>query len=210
MAPLSNLQRKSLERATLQYSHHLSEAEDYLRARGIAPEVARSVALGVVRDPIPGHEHLEGRLAIPYLTDYGPVNMTFRCLKDHSCSDAGHSKYMLWAGLQANLYSVQSLARAGDYIAVAEGELDALSLNIAGIPAVGVSGIEKWREHWVNIFEDFLRVYVFEDGDAPGKKFGDVLVREVGAIRVPMPPGEDVNSMLVKHGAEHLKSRIRT
>jgi DNA primase len=209
MAPLSSVQRKSLERATLQYSQHLGEAEDYLQGRGIGPEVARSVALGVVRDPLPGHEYLEGRLAIPYLTDSGPVNMTFRCLKDHKCSNEGHSKYMLWAGLSANLYSVQSIARAGDWIAVAEGELDALSANIAGIPCVGISGAEKWQDHWSAIFEDFVRVYVLEDGDDAGQKFGTVLVRETGAIRVPMPSGEDVNSMLVQHGAAYLKGRIR-
>lgn len=210
MAALSKEQRRSLERATLQYSKHLGEAEDYLQARGIAPEVARSVALGVVRDPLPGHEFLEGRLAIPYLTDYGPVNMTFRCLKDHHCGDGGHPKYMLWAGLKANLYMVQSLGRADDFIAVTEGELDALSLNIAGVPAVGISGAEKWQDHWTSVFEDYARVYVFQDGDAAGEKFGDVLVREAGAIRVVMPEHQDVNSMLVSHGAQYLKSRIKT
>jgi DNA primase len=210
MSMLSVTQRRSLERATLQYMNHLEEALDYLEARGIGEEVARSVGLGVVRDPIPGHEHLEGRLAIPYLTDFGPVNMNFRCLSAHKCKDEGHQKYMSWTGLETNLYSIQSMREADEWIAVTEGELDALSLNIAGVPAVGIAGANKWSEHWNNVFEDFTRVYVFQDGGEAGKKFGDTLVREVGALRVALPAGEDVNSVLVKHGAEYLRGRIRT
>lgn len=210
MPMLSVPQKRSLERATLQYMKHLDEALVYLEARGIAEEVARSVALGVVRNPIPGHEHLVGRLAIPYLTDHGPVNMNFRCIQNHRCKDVGHQKYMTWSGLESNLYSVQSIHGADDWIAVTEGELDALTLNLIGVPAVGISGANKWEDRWNNVFEDFTRIYVFQDGDDAGKKFGDVLVREVGALRIALPPGEDVNSMYLKHGADSLTSRIRT
>lgn len=210
MSMLSVTQRRSLERATMSYMNHLDEALDYLAKRGITEEVASSVALGVVRDPIPGHEHLVGRLAIPYLTDYGPVNMNFRCLAEHRCKDEGHQKYMTWTGLSANLYGIQSMRQADDWIAVAEGEIDALSLNIAGVPAVGIAGAKKWSDHWTNVFEDFTRVYVFQDGDEAGKQFGDTLVREVGALRVALPSGQDVNSILVEQGPEALKNRIRT
>ena len=206
---LSNAQKQSLEQSTLQYASHLEEAEGYLKGRGIGLEVARSVGLGVVRDPLPGHERLEGRLAIPYLTDFGPVNMTFRCLRDHDCKSSGCPKYLLWEGLESNIYSVQSLKYAGDWIAVTEGEIDALSLNIAGVPAVGIAGASKWREHWSNVFEDFSKVYVIQEGDSAGKKFADMLVREVGAMRVVLPSKEDSNSLLVKYGPEALKARIR-
>jgi len=210
MAMLSNVQRKSLERATMQYMENVAEAEGYLEGRGIDLAVARSVGLGVVHDPIPGHEGLEGRLSIPYLTPSGPVNMNFRCIKDHQCKEHRHQKYMTWAGLETTLYGVQFLAEAGDYIAVSEGEIDALTSNIAGVPCVGISGAEKWKDHWSNVFEDFTRVYVWQEGDEAGKKFGDMLVREVGAIRLPLAAKEDVNSTLVKHGPEALRSRIRT
>ncbi len=206
---LSNEQRKSLERATMTYLTHVEEAEAYLSGRGIGLEAARSAGIGVVRDPIPGQEHLEGRLAIPYLTDYGPVNMTFRCIKDHVCKDSRCHKYELWKGLHANLYGVRSLAGASDWIAIAEGEVDTLSLHIAGIPAVGISGVEKWQPHWKNVFEDFSRIYLFQDGDDAGEKLGRKLVDEIGAIRIVMPSGEDVNSSLVKHGPVYLKGLIK-
>jgi hypothetical protein len=206
---LSKEQRKSLEKATLQYMDHLGEAEEYLVGRGISLAQGRSVGLGVVRNPIPGHENLEGRLAIPYLTDFGPVNMTFRCIRNHVCKDSGCHKYELFKGIEANLYSVQSMQNAGDWIGVAEGEIDALSLNVAGIPGVGISGATKWRPFWKNVFEDFSTVYVFQDGDQKGKDFGEKLQIEVGAVRVELPPGEDVNSCLVKHGPAYLRGLIR-
>lgn len=210
MGMLSSIQRRSLETATLRYMDYLPEAEEYLAGRGVSPEVARSVGLGVVRDPIPGHENLVGRLAIPYLTPSGPVNMNFRCIQDHSCKNHGHQKYMTWGGIESTLWGVQFLAEAYDYIAVAEGEIDALSSNIAGVPCVGISGAKKWKDHWSNVFEDFARVYVWQEGDSAGEKFGDTLVREVGAIRLALPPHEDVNSILVKQGPSALKSRIRS
>lgn len=194
----------------MQYLDHLPEAEEYLAGRGIGLEVAHSVGLGVVRDPIPGHEGLEGRLAIPYLTPSGPVNMNFRCIQPHDCKAMGHRKYMTWAGLETTLWGVQFLNRANDYIAVAEGEIDALSSNIAKVPCVGISGAEKWQPWWNNVFEDFTRVYVWQEGDEAGKRFADMLVREVGAIRLALPDTQDVNSILVGQGPEALSSRIRT
>lgn len=209
MGTLTVVQRKSLERATVQYSEHLEEAEEYLLGRGIDLEAARSVGLGVVRDPIPGQENLVGRLAIPYMTPSGPVNMNFRCMANHDCKSVGHPKYMMWTGLPVNLYNVEALHSAGSAIAIAEGEFDALSSTLAGIPCVGISGANKWQEHWNNIFEDFTRVYAWQEGDEAGKKFGDRLVSEVAAIRVPLPDREDVNSIWVSGGAEALRVRIR-
>lgn len=209
MGTLSVPQRKLLERATVQYQENLAEAVEYLAGRGIDLEAAHSSGLGVVRDPLPGQESLTGRLSIPYLTPSGPVNMNFRCIKDHKCKDVGHKKYMTWGGLETNLYNVEALHYAGSAIAVAEGEIDALSSTLAGIPCVGISGATKWQDHWNNIFEDFTRVYVWQEGDDAGKKFGDKLVMEVGAIRVPLPPSEDVNSIWVGQGKEALRARIR-
>lgn len=209
MGMLSKPQRDLLERATLQYSMNLDVAADYLASRGIDLEVARSNALGVVVDPVPGHEGLVGRLAIPYLTNAGPVNMNFRCIKNHVCKESACHKYENLKGAGTNLYGVQYLDDAGDWIAVAEGEIDAISSNIAGIPCVGISGAKKWQDHWANIFEDFTRVYVWQEGDAAGKEFADGLVSKIGAIRIALPQGEDVNSILVKQGPEALRNLVR-
>jgi len=209
MAQLSVVQRRSLERALKTYQEHLDEALEYLEGRGIDKEAALSSGLGVVRDPLPGQDHLVGRLAIPYLTPSGPVNYNFRCMTDHSCKEYGHGKYVMWQGLEVNLFNVNVLEKAGQSIAISEGEIDALSSSLAGIPCVGVSGATKWQDHWNSIFEDFSNVYVWQEGDDAGKKFGDRVVSEIGAIRVPLPAKEDVNSIWVASGAEALRARVR-
>lgn len=209
---LSPATRRSLERATDTYASHLARALSYLEGRGIDKAAALAAGLGVVIDPLPGHEYLTGRLSIPYITDAGTVNMTFRCIQSHDCKANKHSKYMLWPKLRANLYHARSLQAAPEWVAVAEGEIDALTLNISGIPAVGISGVEKWQDHWPLIFDDFIRVYFFEDGDDPGKQLGDKLEHELNApvVRIKMPPKEDVNSIYVKQGPEALVRMIRS
>lgn len=209
MSTLSVVQRKLLARAQETYASHLTEAEEYLAGRGIDLEAARSAGLGVVRDPLPGHERLVGRLVIPYMTGAGCVNMNFRCLAQHNCKEAKHGKYQHWAGLSSNLYNVQALDAAGTAIAIAEGEIDALSSTLAGIPCVGVPGATKWEDHWNLIFEDFTRVYVWQEGDDAGKKFADRIVQETNAIRVELEAGEDVNSTWVASGTDALRARIR-
>lgn len=213
MPMLSAVQRRSLERALHSYTANVDKALPYLAERGIDKARALSEGLGVVVDPIPGHEHLRGRLCIPYLTAHGPVNMNFRCIQGHDCKDFGHQKYMMLSGYATNLYHVKSIDAAGEFICLAEGEIDTISANAAGLPTVGVSGAKKWEEWWTDIFMDFTRVYVFEDGDKAGSEFGSsvisMLPNDMTVIRVPMPNKEDVNSMWVKEGSQYLRDRIK-
>lgn len=209
MGMLSAEQKKLLARAQETYSQNLTLAEEYLAGRAIALEHASSAGLGVVVDPIPGNEYMRGRLAIPYMTPSGPVNMTFRCMQSHDCKVEGHQKYMTWEGLETNLYNVKALEDANSSIAIAEGEIDALSSTLAGIPCVGISGAEKWKPFWKNVFEDFSRVYVWQEGDEAGKRFAKRMSVEVGAVRVTLPSSQDVNSIWVAEGADGLRARIR-
>lgn len=194
----------------LSYSKHLHAAAAWLEGRGLDREYAADRGFGVVVDPIPGHEHLVGRLAIPYLTKAGPVNMTFRCIEDHDCKAHGHGKYMQSKGLDANLWGVQCVAWADEWIILTEGELDAFTWQQIGWPALGVSGASKWQDYWVNVLEDFSRVYVIAEGDTAGENFWSLVSSKVtNAIKVRLPAGEDSNSLFIKEGAEALTSRIR-
>jgi len=209
MPALSKEQKRFLEKYTLQYMEHLDEEAEYLEGRGLL-ELARSRGLGVVRNPPPQHSMFEGSIAIPYLTDFGPVNMRFRCMKNHDCKEFNHGKYSMMKGWHANLYNVQQFSEAEDWIAVTEGEFDALTLQASGIPAVGVPGSTMWKEHWPNVFEDFSIVYVFTDGDTAGEKMWERWSHEVSnCVRVKMPSGEDVNSFFLRHGAEALRAKVK-
>lgn len=210
MEMLSTEQRQFFATATAQYRTHLGQALAYLEGRGIDRATAERADLGVVVDPPAEHKYMTGRLAIPYVTDKGPVNMSFRCLKDHDCkSIPDHSKYMQSKGLESNLYGVTSYRRAGDFLCLCEGELDTIVLKMSGLPAMGVSGATKWKPHWSSIMQDFSRIYVFSDGDSAGRDFANLVLSNCDvAIDVPMPAGEDVNSIYLQRGRQYLLDRI--
>lgn len=206
----SNEQRKLLYTATLAYMENLEPAVDYLAGRGIDQRAARIAGLGVVDRTVLEYENFAGRLAIPYLTPAGPVNMVFRCIRDHDCKAVDeHAKYVRAPGLGVNLYNVLSYKYATSFMCITEGELDALSLNIMGIPAIAVPGAKNWKDHWNLVFQDFENIFVFEDGDAAGKEFGTRVAKELKATRLRMPEKQDVNSMMVQGGYEYFQKMLR-
>lgn len=191
-----NSQKELLEKATAKYQENIYQAEDYLKSRGIPIEVARLARLGVVVEPEPGHETYTGRLSIPYVAKTGVVDLRFRSL-----NPAVEPKYMGLTGADTKMYNVLDIERAGDFIAVCEGELDTLTLSACvGIPCVGVPGANSWKKHYTRLLADFERVFVFADGDQPGKEFANSLARELPVTIVQFPDGEDVNSYYTSYG----------
>lgn len=192
-----------LDKATNQYAANIHQAEAYLATRGISKEVARLVRLGVVMEAEVGHEAFIGRLSIPYITKTGVVDIRFRSL-----NPAVEPKYMGMTGVETKMYNVLDIERAGDWIGVCEGELDTITLSACiGIPCIGVPGANSWKRHYTRLLADFERVFVFADGDQPGKEFATSLARELPVTVVNMPDGEDVNSIYIKHGADYIRER---
>jgi DNA primase len=197
------LQKELLGSATQRYAANIYQAEDYLRSRGITMEAARLARLGVVVEPEVGHEQFAGRLSIPYITKTGVVDLRFRSL-----NPAVEPKYMGMTGAETKMYNVLDIERAGDYIGICEGELDTLTMSSCiGIPCVGVPGANSWKRHYTRLLADFERVFVFADGDQPGKEFATSLARELPVTIVQLPDNEDVNSMYVKHGSDYIRER---
>lgn len=204
----SNEQRAFFESAVSTYQQDLAgdtSAQTYLMGRGFGPEAAATFRLGVVRRPLVGHESFAGRLAIPYLTPVGVVNIRFRCLQAHVCKDAGCPKYLSMDGMESNLYNVLDLKKPSPFICVTEGELDAATLSMAGLPAVGVPGVENWREHFGRCLEDADVIYSFADGDKAGRRFAKFLAKEVKSRAVRLPDGKDVNQIYCEGGADALR-----
>jgi DNA primase len=191
-------------RAAKYYHSALHEAEDYLVERGITREAAEKARLGVVLDPLTGHEQYVNRLAIPYLTKSGVVDIRFRSL--------GHEepRYMGLTGASTHLYNVGAFFRASTYICICEGEIDTITLDyMCNIPAVGVPGVNNWKKHYTRLLSDFEKVFLFADGDNAGVEFAKSLSRELSSLVViQAPEGEDVNSMYRIHGADYFKEKI--
>ncbi len=85
---LSNSQRAFLLQATETYKASIHLGKDYLASRGLSVEEVQRFHLGVVEHPLPGHEGYTGRLAIPYVTPSGVVDIRFRTMS------GGDPKYM--------------------------------------------------------------------------------------------------------------------
>jgi DNA primase len=205
---LSAEQRRFFEQAATTYQNDLlgdTSAQAYLATRRISLADAGTFRLGVVRRPLPGHEALTGRLVIPYLTPAGVVNFSFRCLRKHDCKESRCPKYLPIEGMERNLFNVLDLKKDSPFICVTEGELDALALSLAGLPAVGVPGVKNWKKHFSRCLEDFEVIYAIGDSDDAGTKFNSFLARETRARPIRMPPGEDCNSLFVKGGADALR-----
>ena len=203
---------KWMKEATAQYHQYVELAHTYLAGRDLWDEaILDTFRLGVVVNPRPEHRHFEGRLSIPYLTPSGTVGLNFRCILEHECRDEGkdHKKYLKPTASEDRLYNVQALHQAEDILYIAEGELDTITAHVVGFPTVGIGGASKYEDHYTKLFEDFQEVIVLADGDSAGEQFASRILHENENARVVyMPDGEDVNSIIVKHGDERLRRII--
>lgn len=214
-------QRAFFEQAAESYHQQLAgdtAAQAYLTSRGIGPDAASSFRLGVVREPLVGHESYTGRLSIPYITPAGVVNFTFRCIQQHKCSETVigmarddkpiHCPKYLNTSLETTLYNVLDLGTKSQTIHICEGELDALTLSMAGLPAVGAPGVKSWKPWHTLCLADFAEVFVWADSDQAGRQFAKFIEKELRARRVALPKGEDVNSVYVNAGADGLRGLL--
>ena len=216
---LSESQKQFLRKATEAYHVSLpgSQGEEYLRSRGLAsPKIRETLdkfRLGYVKDPLPGHEMFKGFLAIPYLRwsqehGWAVVSIRFRCLEDHD--HKGHGKYMTQAGDRPRLYNTLALLKDSPRIAITEGEIDAVTTQLCGVPAVGVPGSQAWQPYFREPFLGYRDVFVLADGDDAGMAFAQTVASNLpNAKIIPSPPGEDVNSLVVKHGVQALLERLK-
>lgn len=202
---LSSSQKQFLLRATQQYASKIEIAEEYLAQRSLSVDEARVFHLGVVEEPLPSHEQYKGRLAIPYITPSGVVDIRFRSMHGED------PKYMGLTGAKTTMFNTQACFVANNYICVTEGEFDCILMSVKTMhPTVGIPGASNWKSHYAKILDDFETVIVLADGDPAGQEFGKKISRELGNTNViAMPEGEDVNSIITKLGSEWIDGRIR-
>jgi len=201
---LSSSQKNFLLQATQRYAAKIELAEQYLLSRQLSVEEAKIFHLGVVEDPLPGHEAYIGRLAIPYITPSGVVDIRFRGINNED------PKYMGLVGAKTTMFNTQACFVADKYICVTEGEFDCIMMSVKTLhPTIGIPGANNWKPHYAKILDDFDTVIVLADGDAAGLEFGKKISRELGNVNiVSMPEGEDVNSMMIKKGSDWIDERI--
>ena len=202
---LSESLRLSLAEAVTAYHQSVDEVAAYLAARGITKAAAESHLLGYVTEDnvAVGHEQFIGRMALPYITPTGVVDVRFRAVAEDQSP-----KYLSRAGSEHILYNVMAFQQQSDYIAICEGEIDCITATLCGIPAVALQGTSAWKPFYARAFLDYERVLVLCDGDQPGRDLGKKIATSVDqAVVIHMPDGQDVNSTYLAEGAEGIRRR---
>ncbi|APC43207.1 DNA primase [Mycobacterium phage IronMan] len=179
-----------------------------MESRALLEHHVRPYGLGFVEDPLPGHEMYRGCLSIPYMRHspwrgWSVASIRFRRLDD------GQPKYMTVAGDKPRLYNTPALTRYSRDMAITEGEIDAITAELCGIPTVGVPGAQMWKPYFRELFLGYRNVNILADGDDAGMEFARQVAKTLPNARIiPMPDGEDVNSLVITQGKQALLERI--
>lgn len=196
--------RAYLEKSSKTYHDQLDkDASEYLAGRGIDQDTAERFRLGLVADPVPGHEQYRGCLAIPYLTPSGSVtSIRFRILHGNG------AKYLTVAGDMPRIYNTAALELGSRNICVTEGEFDCQIATVCGLPTVGLPGVDSWNPIWARLLSQYDAVYTLSDDDDAGQSLPMKLGKDLNNIRnVPMTGG-DVTTYYLEHGAEELRKKV--
>lgn len=210
LRPLTASHQRAMEAAVDQYARNVTVAQEWLAARGIEDASVVTYRLGVVDEPIPGHERYKGMLCIPYLDQFTRVTQVrFRCLQDHDCKERFHGKYETMPGDPSRIWNIGAFASFGDVLHVTEGEFDAMILSQLGFNAVGCPGVSTWKPRHTVGARGFNAVYVWGDGDRAGREFNAQMYQTLPNARlISMPDGHDITSLHQSEGAESVRERF--
>ncbi|WP_433332568.1 toprim domain-containing protein [Spirillospora sp. CA-294931] len=193
-----------MEKASRRYHEGITpEGVEYLTGRGISPEMIERFRLGVVCDPLPGHEKYQGMLCIPYLTKYGAVTLRFRRLGESG------EKYLTMPGDIPRIFNSQALERGTRGICVTEGELDCIIAETCDLPCIGLPGATSWQPVWAYLLEQYDQVMLLQDDDEAGEKMATALGKPLRSnLRPVVMNGGDVNSFFQENGREALRGKV--
>lgn len=216
----SNSTKASLEKSCQHYQEMLTEGEEgrasvnYLKLRGVTKETAAYFRLGLVKDPLPesGHDFMTGRLAIPYITQTGIVQMRFRAIPyDGIPGNPEPSPKMLSeADAGTTLYNVTALSPQNQTIYLCEGESDTWAAHQSNLPTIGVPGARAWKRVFSRAFK-FRRLVILADNDDHGEglEFAQKVQADVRGTRIVLMPKEyDVSKFVNEEGEQALRSLV--
>lgn len=119
------------------------------------------------------------------------------------------------AGAEPCLFGWHLIDSRARMVAICEGEIDAMSVHQAGIPALSVNqgaGNHQWLDSDWERLQQFSDIVVCYDSDEPGRKGAAEVARRLGVERCRMVewPVEckDANDVLLAHGPKTLSECI--
>lgn len=184
---------------------------NFFRERGITNDVLMRNHLSIERVWMPQIEEEVNAIAFPYYRNGEVVNVKYR---------DGRKNFRQIGGAQKVFYKADDI---GEVTIITEGEMDALSLEVAGFtnaisvpdgaPAPNTKNYETKFEYLDDEKLDPVKTFILcVDADEPGKKLEEELARRLGRERckkVTYPEDcKDANEVLLKHGKDILRQVI--
>lgn len=184
---------------------------EFFRKRGITNDVLMRNHCSLETIWMPQIEEEVTAIAFPYYRDGEVVNVKYR---------DKHKNFRQVGGAQKVFYKADDIS---EITIITEGEMDALSLEVAGFtnaisvpdgaPAPNTKNYETKFEYLDDSKLDAVKTFILAvDADEPGKKLEEELARRLGRERckkVTYPEGcKDCNEVLLFHGKEILAQVI--
>lgn len=190
--------------AVERYQRSASKLLPYLAGRGLGELAVRRFHLGYVEPDSDAPRRYWGRMAIPYMTPKGPVQIRYRRLVEDDSP-----KFLGDPGVEVTLYNASTILNAHTRpVFLCEGEPDTWAVEtLAGFPAVGIPGAKQWKAHpyWARVFTGLPRLILPADGDTAGHDLAAAVQADLPEVHVVrLPDGDDSNSVLARDPAEFL------
>lgn len=183
----------------------------WFESRGISEDILKRNKIGHGKVWMPQTGKEESAIQFPYYDKDILVNIKSR---------DGKKNFRMEKGAKRVLYGLNDINEFS--VIVCEGEIDKLSFEVAGfkscvsVPDGAPTGNTKnysskfeFLEYSESVLESVVSFVIATDGDGPGVKLRDELVRRLGAERckfVVWPEGcKDANEVLTKHSWVELK-----
>jgi DNA primase len=193
----SSAQKASLEARLLRFESARSRLQPYLEGRGLAEAAADRFRLGYVEPSDDEPKRYWHRMAIPYLTPTGVVQIRYRRLVEDDSP-----KYLGDPGCEVTLYNAHATLNARGPVFLCEGEMDTVAvMSLSGYPAVGIPGAQQWKAHphWARCFVGLHQLILPADGDTAGHALADAVRHDLPEVTVVrLPDGDDCNSVLAR------------
>lgn len=196
------------------WSDLTAEGIAFLKSRGISEEAAKKAGVKSAKHFIQKVGKVCECVIFPYLNKGEEYAAKIRAVDDKGFSSNGSP---------ATLWNIQNFT-AGDWLIIAEGEMDALTFIEAGYEgatSIPLGAVLKVADGEVNPGEDVKFRFVWEakaqidkasrvviacDGDGPGQAAAEEIARRIGKDRVwtvEYPDGcKDANDVWMKHGQD--------
>jgi twinkle protein len=169
------------DRPKIHSDSKIDPAVEYLKSRGLTEETIKKFRIGFKN----------GAVMFPYFKNGELLQVKYRSVSE--------KKFWKEKNCETSLYNHDNCT--GEALAIAEGEIDCMTLDQYGIPATSIpSGVNDltWIENEWDYINKFKKIYLFMDSDSAGQNAVYEIVNRLGAWRCysVVLPYKDANACL--------------